>query len=81
MNLAQYVGKPEQIQRIKRACCATLGSLVVVDFFLYREHVAFLWDGIPGFSAFYGFISTVLIILVSKFVGHVWLMKPEDYYD
>ena len=81
MNLEKYLGKPEQIQKIKTPLYAALGFLVVVDLFVHREHVAFIWDGIPGFNAFYGLISTVLIIMVAKFVGHAWLMKSEDYYD
>ena len=76
----RYLGKPEQIQKIKALLYGALGFLVVLDFFIRGAHVAFIWDSIPGFSAFYGLIATVLIIVVSKFLGHVWLMKPENYY-
>lgn len=69
----------EQIQKIKTPLYAALGLLVVVDFFVHREHAAFGWDSIPGFSAFYGLIAAALIIFVSKFLGY-GLMKPENYY-
>ncbi|MEK6591332.1 MAG: hypothetical protein AABZ11_11720 [Nitrospinota bacterium] len=81
MNVEKYLGKPEQIQRIKRVFYVVLGILVLVDFFIRREHVAFVWDVIPGFNAFYGLVSAILLIIVTKFVGHTWLMKREDYYD
>ena len=55
--------------------------VVVIDFFIERQHIEFFWDMVPGFSAFYGFISCAVIIVVSKAVGHAWLMKKEDYYD
>lgn len=51
------------------------------DFLVYREHAAFLWDNIPSWSAFYGFVSCVILILAYKVLGHGWLMKKEDYYD
>ena len=80
LTLERYLGKPGQIQKIKTPLYIALGFLVVVDFFAHREHAAFIWDAIPGFSTFYGLIATVLIIFVSKFLGY-GLMKPEDYYD
>ncbi len=46
-----------------------------------HEHAAFLWQEIPGFSAIYGFIGCILIIVVSKALGHHWLQKGEDYYE
>jgi hypothetical protein len=36
---------------------------------------------LPGFGSLYGLISCVLIIVVSKLLGKLWLMRREDYYD
>src|SRR5579884_3566062 len=80
LNLESYVGTPERIQKMKTPLLAALGVLVVIDFFINREHAALIWDSIPGFGAVYGLIATVLIVFVSKFLG-VGLMKREDYYD
>ncbi len=33
------------------------------------------------FDIFFGFTGCVLIIIVSKWLGHKWLMKDEEYYD
>jgi len=41
----------------------------------------FFWDDIPGFSAVYGFVSCVLIVVISKALGHYWLERSEDYYN
>lgn len=76
-----YLDKPENIKTLKRLFYAILVILVLADFFIHREKQEFFWDGIPGFSAFYGFISCVLIIVVSKYIGHAFLMKEEDYYE
>jgi hypothetical protein len=71
---------PEQVQMVKKVLYALLGLLIVADFFIHREHAALMWESIPGFNALYALIATVLIIVISKFLGHVWLMKPENYY-
>jgi hypothetical protein len=66
---------------LKRIGWATLALVVVIDFFLPRPYLHFFWDSIPGFSAVYGLFSCILIIVVSKALGKLWLSKPEDYYD
>ena len=44
-----------------------------------HPHVGFEW--IPAWGSLYGLASCVVIIVVSKFLGKVWLMRKEDYYD
>ncbi len=80
-RIVDYLGNPENAGRLKKLLYITLAVIVAADFLVPREHVAFFWDAIPGWSAVYGFISCVLIIVVSKFLGHRGLMKKEDYYD
>lgn len=58
-----------------------LALAVVFDFFAPRHHVFFFWDKIPGFMAVYGFLSCIVIILVAKNLGHLLVLKREDYYD
>lgn len=41
----------------------------------------FWWQTIPVFDVFFGFFGCIVIILFSKWIGHIWLMKDEDYYD
>jgi hypothetical protein len=56
--------------------------VVVADFLVPREHAEYWWDRLPGWSAVYGFVSCVVLIFVSKFLGHQGgLMRREDYYD
>jgi len=51
-----------------------------VHLYLHPE-VHFFWERIPIFSAVYGFIGCIVIILGSKAIGHFWLQKKEDYYE
>ena len=39
------------------------------------------WGRIPAFYILYGFAGCVLIILVSKALGKLFLQRKEDYYD
>lgn len=65
----------------KRIAYGALILLIVVDFIIPRHEVHFFGDNIRGFWSLFGFIACVLIIIVSKWVGHMGLMQDENYYD
>ena len=58
-----------------------LAFLVVLDVIIPASYERFPWDSIGGFGAVYGFVSCVLIVVVSKALGYAQLYRPEDYYD
>ena len=53
----------------------------IVDFFIFRSGIKHWWEGIPGFFAIFGVVFCVLIVLISKALGHYWLQRKENYYD
>ena len=59
----------------------SIGLSVLIGLFLPHEHVNFWWEKIPAFDAIFGFVGCVLIVFVSKALGHHWLQRNEDYYD
>ena len=65
----------------KRIAYGALILLIVVDFIIPRHEVHFFGDNIRGFWSLFGFIACVLIIVVSKWIGHLGLMQHENYYD
>ena len=65
----------------KKIAYAMLVLLIAVDFIIPRHEIHFFVDKIPGFWSLFGFISCVLIIIVSKWIGHMGLMQDENYYD
>ena len=65
----------------KRIAYGALIILIIVDFIVPRHEIHFFGDKIPGFWSLFGFIACVLIIIVSKWIGHLGLMKDENYYD
>jgi len=81
-RMVLYIGNPANSKTLKKLGYLALVVVFASDFFVHREHAIYIWDKIPGWGAFYGFISCVLIILVSKFLGHQGgIMQDEDYYD
>jgi hypothetical protein len=65
----------------KRIAYGALFILIIVDFIIPRHEIHFFGDKIPGFWSLFGFIACVLIIIVSKWIGHLGLMQDENYYD
>ena len=49
---------------------------------MFHAHSRHFWfESIPAWGSLYGLASCVAIIVVSKFLGKVWLTRREDYYD
>lgn len=80
-KIVNYISAPENAGKRKVIFYIILVVVFASDFFATRHHAAFIWDEIPGWSAFYGFVSCVAIIAVFKLLGNAWLLKKEDYYD
>ena len=59
------------------ACVISIG----LGFIAVPHHPHFVWERIPGFDAVFGFVGCLIIIIASKWIGHTWLQKNEDYYD
>ncbi|MCC5861627.1 MAG: hypothetical protein JJT93_06925 [Gammaproteobacteria bacterium] len=66
---------------LRRIMYVVLAGLVIADIVVPSKYDRFPWESIGGFGAFYGFISCVLIIVVSKALGYLLLYRSEDYYD
>ena len=66
---------------MKRISYATLILIIVIDFFIPRHEIHFFGDRIPGFWSLFGFIACILIILISKWIGHLGIMQDENYYN
>jgi hypothetical protein len=80
-KVIDFIGNPENRKRLWLYFYISLALVLGADFLVSHEEGHFIWERFIGFGAVYGFVSCVLIIVVSKAVGHMGLMKPEDYYD
>lgn len=81
-RIVDFFGDEEHARQRRRLFYLVLVLSVIADFLVPREHAEYSWERLPGWSAVYGFVSCVLLIFVSKFLGHQGgLMRREDYYD
>ncbi|MCX8083915.1 MAG: hypothetical protein N3C60_03240 [Calditerrivibrio sp.] len=80
MKEFEFFDKPESIVLLKRYFYGVLIILVLLDL-IVPKHPHYGWENLFGAYAIYGFFSCVLIVIVSKLLGKLWLQKPENYYD
>lgn len=57
------------------------GASFVLKFFTEVDHHNFSWESIPVFYIIFGFIGCIVMIIVPKLVGKLFLVKREGYYD
>jgi hypothetical protein len=72
----------DRLPLVIRLSFVGLALLVAWDIlFVSKEHAHTAVERIPGFWAVFGFVACVVIIIVSKWYGHLGIMTREDYYD
>ena len=74
-----WFDKKENLNLFLKIFYGSLVVLLILDLFV-EKHPYFGFDGAPSFSAAYGFIACVLLVLVAK-VLRMFLMKDEEYYN
>jgi hypothetical protein len=83
--LEKYLEDPVRFARVKRSfyvCLAVIAlAEVVAPWLLYHDEPHFTFENWPAWGSIYGFLSCVMIIVVSKLLGKLWLMRSENYYD
>ena len=83
--LERQIEDPVRFARIKRwfyvgLFVAALAE-IVRPFVFGGGHAHFSFERFPAWGSVYGFIACIAIIVVSKLIGKVWLVRREDYYD
>ena len=86
MNFLQrQLEDPMRFARIKRVFYVGLAVIalaeIVLPLIFQGEQSHFSFENFPAWGSVYGLLSCVVIIVVSKLIGKLWLMRREDYYD
>jgi hypothetical protein len=70
------------VRRVWIATAIFLGVSALLDFAIRGyAHPEFWWHTMPGFDLLYGFVGCGAIVFFSKWLGHRFLMRSEDYYE
>ncbi|MCF6289859.1 MAG: hypothetical protein L3J03_02495 [Desulfobacterales bacterium] len=82
MNLVKLIDFfRDRLKIVIRCCYGVLALLVVIDIFVDKTHAHTRIEHLPGFWSVFGFVGCALIIILSKWYGHLGIMTREDYYD
>ena len=74
----------DHLKTVVRVCYALLAVLVLLDAIpalVDKTHAHTAIEHVPGFWAVWGFVGCAVLIIVSKWFGHLGIMTREDYYD
>jgi len=72
--------RPGNVNRLLACFFSSLGVLLIIDLFVHK-HPHFLWEGWLEFSAVYGFVACVVLVLAAKYILRPLMKRREDYYD
>lgn len=83
--LEKHLEDPVRLSRLKRWFYAGLAALLAVEslapLVLYPDIGHFRFEDLPAWGSVYGLVSCVAIVVLSKILGKLWLVRRETYYD
>lgn len=83
MKLVRFLEKTEKHPDVLNGITLiVLGLLIVFDtLWVDKDAVHTSLEKIPAFWSIFGLIACVVIIIFSKWLGHLGIMKQENFYD
>lgn len=54
---------------------------LILEFTFLADYDSHWWNSVPAFYAIWGFLSCIVIIYVSKWLGKLFIFRKENYYD
>ena len=74
----------DRLKTVIWVCCIVLALVVLLDAIpavVDKEHAHTSPEHWPAFWAVFGFVGCALLIVLSKWYGHLGIMTREDYYE
>jgi hypothetical protein len=76
-----WIERPSTVRMLWMGSAIVLTLLVAADLFVEHHEAHFLIETSFGFSAWYGFVACVAMVVVSKQVVALFLKRKDTYYD
>lgn len=57
------------------------GIALILEFTFLSDYKSHWWNHVPAFYALWGFLGSVVVIFISRWLGKLFILKDEDYYD
>ena len=68
-------------KKIYMLCGAVLILSILFEVLFVHHHVYYWWHGLIGFDVLYGFLGGLVLIMLAKGLGKLFVQKHEGYYD
>jgi phage-related holin len=85
MNLLRLIEfLRDHLRTVVRIAIAVLVVLVLLDAvpaIVDKEHAHTVAEHIPAFWSVFGLLGCLVLVIVSKTFGHLFVSRSEDYYD
>ena len=89
MEKKHIFDNPRNVKRFLIIFFSSVISLLVIDaVYIYlsekhiiERHAYYKWEEAFGFYAFFGFVSCVVLVLISKYILRPLVMRKEDFYE
>ena len=83
MKFVRWLEKMEKNREVLKGLgLIVLGLVIIFDtVWVGKEHVHTRIERIPAFWSLFGLVAGVVIIIFSKWLGHLGIMKRENFYD
>jgi hypothetical protein len=83
MNLVKLIEfLRARLKTVRLVCIVVLVLLAAADIlFVNNDKAHTAVEHFPAFWSIFGFVGCVLIIVLSKWFGHLGIMTREDYYE
>ena len=85
MFLEKILEDPVRLKVLKRSFYVALAAIALIEvatpYLFHVEPAEFWFEDLPAWESIYGLISCVVIIIGSKLLGKVGLVRRENYYD
>lgn len=70
------------MKRVWTTTAVLVACSAILDIALrHYGHPEFWWHTVPAFDIVFGFLGCSLLVYFSKWLGHRFLMRDEDYYE
>ena len=69
------------VKKILIFCAAALLLTIALEIAFVSHKTYYWWHEFIGFDIFFGFLGSIVVINVSKFLGRAFIQRKENYYD
>lgn len=80
-----WFDRPKNVRKVIYGLFMVCLAFLIIDvaFWLtgFDKHPYLKWETWPGFHAVYGFVASVILVMVAKHILRPLVMRSDNYYE